>query len=283
MDRRDGIYRVLSRTISPESPQHVALPQGPGFPDTYAEIGPRTEADSLHLASTTNDNQSFYLHVRYPGASMETCRELALLLDGRWLVSELGIGWDPDGCSGSFNLTAAAAERVAERLGCELHTRHAIGMSSSGQFAVFSDSAYRDLVFEGRRSHLARVRPNERCTRRIVLRIENPTTAEGFLLRTGGRYRGPRNNRFAFRVWRDGVELQSLAAPDMGGIEGLVKMRSGSSYVVSEILDRWADVSTPGAYEVECWYATTLSPTGLVEAASERALWDRTYSGTVTF
>ncbi len=236
------------------------------------------------VRSASNDNERFVVEVRYAGASIETCSELALLIDGSWVAGAPGVGWDDTfGCYASFAVPRLVARRVAETFGISREDRTEVGGGLRARFDVYSPRVYSGLSFERRRSMLAKLRPAEMCTQFIVARIENPAGAPEVLLRKGGRYRGPRNNRFAFRVRRDGVLLENHEAPDLGGVEGLILMAPSDVFTASASLDRWADVSRPGAYEVECRYETTLSPPDGPAPVARRDLWDRVFSGTVRF
>jgi hypothetical protein len=68
----------------------------------------------------------------------------------------------------------------------------------------------------------------------------------------GGRQRGVRDNRFSFRVRKDGRDIPVKDEPDFGGLMQYRKLAPGDHAEVEADLRTWID--TPGAYELDCEY-----------------------------
>jgi hypothetical protein len=76
----------------------------------------------------------------------------------------------------------------------------------------------------------------------------------------GGATRGPRNERFSFRVLRNnGTPLPILSAHNFGGIATAISLgQRGAPVTTTAQLQRWVSIHTPGRYIVECAYAGEL-------------------------
>jgi hypothetical protein len=110
----------------------------------------------------------------------------------------------------------------------------------------------------------------------IVLTLENTGTAAVWF-NTGGRQRGPRDNRFMFGASRDGgAPLPVKDAPDFGGLGSVQPLEPGKSIQVSEDLTRWIAVDRPGSYKVTCRYELELTTgtDGGSWPAHGHELWD---------
>lgn len=93
----------------------------------------------------------------------------------------------------------------------------------------------------------------------IVLTLENTGTAPVWF-NTGGRQRGPRDNRFVFGASRDGgAALPVITAYDFGGMGAIEALAPGKSIERSEDLTRWIAVDRPGSYKVTCRYELELT------------------------
>ncbi|MCL4225764.1 MAG: hypothetical protein KJZ91_14990 [Myxococcales bacterium] len=87
----------------------------------------------------------------------------------------------------------------------------------------------------------------------IVLTLDNRGAAPVWF-NPGGRQRGPRDNRFAFEVARDGVALPVVDAPDFGGVGAYRSLAPGETLERVEDLRRWVAIDRPGRYQVTCRY-----------------------------
>ena len=92
---------------------------------------------------------------------------------------------------------------------------------------------------------------------RIALRVTNGGTST-VRFAIGGRNDGPRDNRFSFRVRRDGRDVATIDATDFGGKMFGAKLAPGDHVDVETDLRKWIDA--PGAYDVDCEYAGELFP-----------------------
>ncbi len=92
---------------------------------------------------------------------------------------------------------------------------------------------------------------------RIALRVTNGGSST-VRFAIGGRNDGPRDNRFSFRVRRDGREVTTIDAPDFGGRMFGQRLAPGDHVDVETDLRKWIDA--PGAYDVDCEYAGELFP-----------------------
>jgi hypothetical protein len=109
----------------------------------------------------------------------------------------------------------------------------------------------------------------------IVLTLENTGTAPVWF-NTGGRQRGPRDNRFVFGASRDGAALPVITAYDFGGLGSVQPLEPGTSVERSEDLTRWIAVDRPGSYKVTCHYELELTTgtDGGQWPARGHELWD---------
>ncbi|MFK7988848.1 MAG: hypothetical protein AB8I08_22710 [Sandaracinaceae bacterium] len=234
------------------------------FSGQHVRLGERVRPASSVLYATDNDNDHFMLYLRHRS---RPCQTLALRMGSDVLAgggSGSGSGETP--CSASFELDRATANRVAAALAIPLHRRHPIGERVSA-------------TFEGP-SHVRAGEPVE-----VRVRMQNPTDAPTVLRMVGGRQRGPRNDRFHFRVVRDGVPVAEIDALNFGGMTGPTPLTPGGEAVLSETVGRWADVSVPGRYEVTCTYETEFLDEGgdLQTALTTARLWTRIFTGIVRF
>jgi hypothetical protein len=69
---------------------------------------------------------------------------------------------------------------------------------------------------------------------------------------TGGRDRGPRDNRFSCSAVHEGVALPVKDAPDLGGMYDTPPFAAGDQRELHADLTSWVDFASPGAYSVTC-------------------------------
>jgi hypothetical protein len=254
--RADGLYRATYRDRA--SARSVEVPYG--SMTTHVTLGRPFRARTLRLYSVANANDSYSLEIE----GRAPCPELAVVAGGT-IIAASGSGSDRTHCSVSFRLDRAAADRTAAALGTPRLDRAPIGERLQGRFVPTRTSYKRGAPIE------------------IKLVIANPAGAPEVDRQVGGRQRGPRDNQFDFRVWRNGVELPRIEAFDFGGVTGFAAIPPGGTVESSERLERWADVSAPGHYRIECSWETELVEHGVsgFEAANRHRVWSRRFTGVI--
>jgi hypothetical protein len=217
------------------------------------------------IYATDNANEHYSVWLIYkPRARLSDTAVFLLSGEPIALVSP---GRDSEKAFYEFGVDRVAAKAIAARFGVAPHDRAPIGESVAGRFAPI-ERVYRSGD------------PVE-----IELAIENPATAPPVGIQVGGRQRGPRDNRFELTVYCDGQPLPPLPGPDFGGPTHFAPMAPGSAVRLRACVERWADVSKPGHYRVECRYATTFAPSGINPWTPGNAarVWDRVFTGAVEF
>lgn len=254
--RPDGLYRATYRDRA--SARSVEIPYG--SMTTHVTLGRAFRARTARLYSIANANDAYSLEID----GRPPCPELVVVAGGT-IIAASGSGSDGRHCSISFRLDRAAADRMATALGTPRLDRALIGERLAGRFVPT-------------RTSYARSEPIQ-----IRLVIANPAGAPEIDRQVGGRQRGPRDNQFDFRVWRNGVELPRIEAYDFGGVTGFSPIPPGGTVESSERLDRWADVSAPGHYRIECSWDTDLVEHGVsgFDAANRHRVWSRRFTGIV--
>ena len=260
---RDGVYRV--RGIHPQSqPGAVQLTAPPRRAGQWVEPDAWATPLRAFVYATDNGNTRYSLGVSFPPG---TCDLGGVVVLGNGLVGSSAYGHAKNECMLFFELTPALATRAAAVLGTGRRDRSEIGQWVTGRFAPT-------------RPVYAAGQPVE-----IVLWLESPPEVDTIRWKRGGRSRGPRDNQFSFTITRDGQALPPIAGFDMGGISTRESLPGGGRSELRTPLAPWGDVGVPGRYVVECRYETVLLPDGVepYDPAHDGTMWDRAFTGTVTF
>jgi hypothetical protein len=259
----DGVYRIVSTSDTP-MPGGVAVTSRPASSPPLWVRARRLRGARVVLYAIDNANAQYQLWVR--SARRADCGR-GLLRLGPHAIASNGWGSDDTSCSVSFVIDKRMADLAAACFSIPRQDRHVIGRDLRGAFA-----------------------PARRVIRRgedleVVLSIHNPASAPAVMRFVGGRQRGPRNNRFSFTVERDGHPVTIIDAMDFGGLGGFQEAPPGSTGEVREHLSRWADISAPGHYVVQCRYETELAPGGIdtFDDAHRGKVWDRVFEGEIRF
>jgi hypothetical protein len=253
----DGLYRATYRSSA--SRRSVEVPFG--SMTTHVVLGRILRARTARLTSVSNANDAYSLRVDTRGPR---CGDIALRAGGT-IVAAGSRTTDRAHCTVWFDLDRALADRAAAALGTPRLDRTAVGDRLQGRFVSTRASYARGEAIE------------------IRLVLMNPAGGPPVQRQVGGRNRGPRDNQFDFRVFRNGVEIPRIEAFDFGGVTGFHTLAPGATAEASERLDRWADVSAPGRYRIECSWETDLAPDGLDAFALENRhrVWQRRFTGVV--
>ncbi len=265
-DLRDGVYPL--RAIHAASrPGAVEIDAPASRAGRWAEPdGSAIRTQKILLYARDNGNTQYVLDVRSATSSPSACGGGILSIGGDVVISE-SYGSGPAECSMSFEIDRPFAMRVATALSVVRQDRTAIGQALVGRFSTPQATYPPGQPIE------------------IVLTIENPSTAPAITWRRGGRNRGARDNQFSIMITRDGAPVAPLSAPDSGGRSQMLPLAPGARQEVRAPLASWGDVSRPGRYVVECRYETELAPDGVdpYDDAQRGAMWDRAFTGTVSF
>lgn len=256
----DGVFRRgrLSMRAEPG-----ALPVTHGrYATRFVQVGTRIRPTMVALSATSNANDEFTLFMRYAPGDCEN----AVLRLGDDVVVGTSYCNGSEECCASVTLDAALATRAAVYFDVPRQDRRAVAADVRGTFEA-----------------PARVRAGQPVE--IRFKLFNPVDAPPVMRQVGGRNRGPRNNRFSFTIRRDGVEVPPIDGFDFGGLTGFQRLAPGEEVTVVELLGRWADLSVPGSYEVECRFETTFAPDGANPFDDDQhgQAWDRVFTGTVRF
>ncbi|MBX3270982.1 MAG: hypothetical protein KF729_12025 [Sandaracinaceae bacterium] len=256
----DGAYRLGGLSMRAE-PDALLLTHG-RYATRYVRLGPRIEPSRVVISASSNANDEFSLFMRYaPG----DCARAVLRL-GPHLTSGDSHGNSPRECTASVTLDADLAARAAAHFGVPRQDRRPLAEAVRARFGAPASARAGQPV-------------------EVWIELDNPSDAPAILHQIGGRDRGPRDNRFTFSVRRDGVVVPPIDGPDFGGLTGFSRLGPGERARRSARLDRWADLSVPGTYEVECAYETTFAPEGANPSADDERgrVWDRRFTGAVRF
>ena len=228
----------------------------------HVELHRRINATNLRLYSTSNDNDRYRFAATVRGSSFE----LVLVLDGA-VITSAGSSVVARETTVDFSVDRARAERISRAFAIARLDRSPLGARLEGRFSTErSRLSVGDVV-------------------RVQLVVRNAEGAEGVQWQVGGRQRGPRDNRFRFRVRRDGALLVERPGMDFGGPTFFTALAAGATATMTADLSAWADLSAPGRYRVECSYETTLAPEGVDPFSAEQRhrVWDRRFEGVVEF
>ena len=213
------------------------------------------------LRSISNDNALFSLDASVPARWFGMPR-LVLVLCGR-AVSARGASSDAGAVRTSFEIGPALADRAAAHLGIPKQLQRPLGERFRAAFAAPGEQD--------------RSGPVE-----VVFTAENGG-AEPLGMRTGGAWRGPRDNRFGFVVRRDGVTLKDVDSQrSFGGSVEVVDIAPGGRHEQRLDLRHWVAFTEPGDYDVECRYRVELVAPGADKKgprAHER--WEATATQTI--
>ncbi len=231
-----------------------------GAADVAAKVVTKVVPREVTLTAHDNANSEFTMWVVFPRPKVE--KDLFLNADGGWFTSG-GYGHDDTGSQASFQLDRVTAVRIGKALGIPLHERTKLdaGLTATWLFPPT-------------------VSMNAKGPIPIKLRVKNagaPTI--GFAL--GGRQRGPRDNRFEFKISRNGSPVAIKDAPDFGGIMYYKALKTGEENELTVDLRSWADLSAPGHYQIDVVYQGELAKDGEMPntAADRKNLWDVSLAG----
>ena len=224
----------------------------------HVELRRRVAPTRVWIVSERNDNARYLLR-----ATLARSAAPAVIVLTEGVITASGSATSADSTEVYFRLSRAQAVAIGALLRAPLRDRAIVGAPLEGHFSIARD-------VEGAR---------------VSLTVVNPAGAPRVQWQVGGRQRGPRDNRFRFRVWRDGVALAERDGTDFGGPTGFVAIAPGGSTTVTAALERWVDASAPGHYRVECAYETTLADDGAdpFDPEQRHRVWDRTFEGALAF
>lgn len=218
------------------------------------KTGPALKPRSVDLISANNANTEFTMWVVFP---RQKDAEVFLSFDAGVLRSS-SYGHDDTGSQASFQVDRAMAQKLSKALGRPLNERTKLdeGLQATWSFPAKASSLTQDPVT-------------------VKLSVKNAgTKVVGFVI--GGRQRGPRDNRFSFAVSRNGTPLKLIDAPDFGGISYYKPLKPGESTDLSVDLRSWADLSSPGHYQIDARYEGELAKDGKMPSspAEQANVWD---------
>lgn len=220
-----------------------------------AKMATKVVPREVTLTAHDNTNTEFTMWVVFPRQKVE--KDLFLSADGTWFTSG-GFGHDDTGSQASFQLDRPTAVRIAKALGLTLNERTKLdaGLQATWVFPpVVSMNAKGPIT--------------------VKLRVKNAGAATlGFAI--GGRQRGPRDNRFEFKISRNGTPIAIVDAPDFGGLMYYKVLKTGEEHELSVDLRAWADLKLPGHYQIDALYGGELVKDGVMPttAADRKNLWD---------
>lgn len=224
----------------------------------HVEVQRPLAPTQVRLVSERNDNERYRVRATIARSAAQV---VIVLREG--VITASAIASRAGETEVEFVVSRARATAIGALFRAPLRDRSVVGPQLEGRFSIAREG-------EGMR---------------VSLTVGNPAGAAPVQWQVGGRQRGPRDNRFRFRVSRDGVALPARDGLDFGGPTGFVTIAPGESTTVSAALDRWADASAPGHYCVECAYDTTLAADGVApfEPEQQHRVWDRTFEGALEF
>lgn len=231
-----------------------------GAKPVVAKLANKVVPREVTLTGHDNANTEFTMWVVFPRQKVE--KDLFLFADGAWFTSG-GYGHDDTGSQASFQLDRPTAERLARALRIPLNERTKLDAGLQATW-VFPPS----------------LNINAKGPVLVKLRVKNAGAATiGFAI--GGRQRGARDNRFEFRISRNGAPVAIKDAPDFGGIMFYKVLKTGEEHELSVDLRSWADLSLPGHYQIDAVYGGELAKDGVMPstAADRKNLWDVSLTG----
>jgi hypothetical protein len=201
-------------------------------------VDPDVAIRSASVYSIANDNSRFQIMLR----TDSTHDQFPTLELGDRALKANGYGGDSTGTFVDLQVDRADAAAIATALHVPLHERTRLDaeMRYTWRFP----------------SQIARNAPA------IVTLVATNTGSAPIGFEIGGRQRGPRDNRFAFSVTRDGIALTAQDAPDFGGISYFKHLGPGESAEVSADLRGWVALDRPGRYAITATHETDLSKAG---------------------
>ena len=231
-----------------------------GAKSVVARMAKKVVPREVTLTAHNNSNTEFTMWVVFPRQKDE--RELFLSADGGWFSSG-GFGHDDTGSQASFMVDRPTAERIAKALQLPLNERTKL---DAGLVATW--------VFPPALSM------NAKGPVLVKLRVKNTgAVTVGFAI--GGQQRGPRDNRFEFKISRNGSPVAIKDAPDFGGLMYYKALKTGEEHELSVDLRSWADLALPGHYQIDAVYRGELAKNGEMPstAADRKNLWDVSLTG----
>lgn len=254
----DGLYLAAFRDRP--SARTVDAPYGSMV--AHVEVQRALSATGVRLYSIRNENDRY----RFVATVRGSRSQVVLVLD-RAVITSDGASSAARETTVDFTVDRARAERISRAFGVARLDRSPLGARLEGRFTL----------------ERARFAVGEAV--RVQFVVRNPEGAPTVQWQVGGRQRGPRDNRFRFRVWRDGALLEERPGLDFGGPTFFTAVAAGASGSMVADVSAWAELSAPGRYRVECSYETTLAPAGVDPFSAEHRhqVWDRRFEGTVEF
>ena len=231
-----------------------------GAKPVAAKLATKVVPREVTLTAHDNANSEFTMWVVFPRQKVE--KDLFLSADGGWFTSG-GFGHDDSGSQASFQLDRATAQRLSKALGAPLHERTKLDAGLQATW-VFPPT----------------LSMNAKGPVTVKLRVKNAGAATiGFAI--GGRQRGPRDNRFEFKISRNGTPVAIKDAPDFGGLMYYKALKAGEEHELSVDLRSWADLTLPGHYQIDVIYGGELAKDGVMPttAADRKNLWDVSLAG----
>ena len=248
----------LGEPVEKASPKQITAKRF-GNRTIKATLISKVTPKSIDMTSSANDNSSFTMWVVFP---KQKDTDVFLSLDGEYFMSD-SYGHDDTGSQASFQLDRATAQRFAKALKIPLNERSKLDAGLRATWAI-----------------PARAPTDPKIAIPVKLRVKNAgTTTIGFVI--GGRQRGPRDNRFVFNVSRNGKPVALKDAPDFGGISYYKKLAPGDEHELTVDLRSWAELATPGMYQIDVKYEGELAKDGVMPqtAAERKNLWDVSLAG----
>ncbi|MBA3462069.1 MAG: hypothetical protein H0T46_19070 [Deltaproteobacteria bacterium] len=248
----------IGETVSKAGPREITAKRFGGR-TIKATLISKVTPKTIELMSTANDNSTFTMWVVFP---KQKNTHVFVSIDGEWFMSD-SYGHDDTASQASFQLDRATAQRLAKALNVTLHERSKIDAGLRATWAI-----------------PARASTDATAAIPVKLRVKNEgKTTLGFVI--GGRQRGPRDNRFSFTVSRNGKPVPIKDAPDFGGISYYKKLAPGDEHELTVDLRSWAELGTPGMYQIDAKYEGELAKDGVMPstAAERKNLWDVSLAG----
>lgn len=248
----------IGETTEKASPKQITAKRFGGR-TIKATLISKVTPKSIELTSAANDNSMFTMWVAFP---KQKDTDVFLSADGEWFMSD-SYGHDDTASQASFQLDRATAQRLAKALRLTLDERTKLDAGLRATWAI-----------------PARASTDTTAAIPVKLRVKNAgTTTLGFVI--GGRQRGPRDNRFSFTVSRNGKPVPIKDAPDFGGISYYKKLALGDEHELTVDLRSWAELATPGMYQIDVKYEGELTKDGVMPstAAERKNLWDVSLAG----
>jgi hypothetical protein len=232
--------RTFVRVLSGVSAGAAAVPgtqlgtRADGTHD-YVKLGGDLGAHDIHVFSNDNLNARFTVWAMITEPPKDTWPYL--LFDNEVRAAS-SIGADSNVHTATFDVSPELASTIAQFTGVKPATRVALDEGLAYAWSTPAGARKGDPV-------------------KVRLRVtNNGTRVVRFML--GGRDRGARDNRFSFRVRKDGREIPVKDEPDFGGLMHYEPLATGAHVDVEADLRKWIDA--PGVYDVDCEYQGEIYP-----------------------